>query len=81
MIHTSSEKLKVAIVGLGQIGLLFDEEPKRQELGEIWTHVSAYLKLGELYEIVAAVDTDPSKFSLIKKRIPKVKCYLSIEDE
>ncbi|MDB2518115.1 Gfo/Idh/MocA family oxidoreductase, partial [Amylibacter sp.] len=70
----------VAIIGLGQIGLLFDEEPKRQELGEIWTHVSAYLKLGHLYEIVAAVDTDPSKFSLIKKRIPKVKCFLSIEE-
>ncbi len=80
MIQPSSDKLKVAIVGLGQIGLLFDEEPKRKKLGEIWTHLSAYLKLGDLYEIVAAVDTDPTKFSLIKKRIPTVKCFLSIEE-
>ena len=71
MIQPPSNRLKIAIVGLGQIGLLFDEEPKRQEVGEIWTHLSAYLKLEELYEVVAAVDTDPSKFPLIKKR----DCY------
>ena len=79
MIQPPSNRLKIAIVGLGQIGLLFDEEPKRQEVGEIWTHLSAYLKLEELYEVVAAVDTDPSKFHVIKKRIPGIRCFLSIE--
>jgi len=80
MIQPPSDKLKVAIVGLGQIALLFDEEPKRKQFGEIWTHLSAYLKLEELYEVVAAVDTDPAKFHMIKKRISGIKCFLSIEE-
>lgn len=75
-----TKKLKVAIVGLGQVGLLFDEEHKRQKSGEIWTHLSAYLKLQDLYEVVAAVDTDPSKFNAIKKRIPGIRCFLTIEE-
>ena len=80
MTQPYTNKLKVAVVGLGQVALLFDEEPKRQKSGEIWTHLSAYLKLQDLYEVVAAVDTDPSKFHVIKKRISGIKCFLSIEE-
>ena len=76
MTQLNQNKLKVAIVGLGQVGLLFDEEPKRQKSGEIWTHLSAYLKLHDLYEVVAAVDTDPSKFHVIKRRISGIKCFI-----
>ena len=80
MTELPSNRLKVAIIGLGKIGILFDEEPKRQEAGEIWTHLSAYLKLEELHEVVAAVDTDSSKFHVINKRISGIRCFLSIEE-
>lgn len=46
-------KLRAGIVGLGQVGLLFDEDQKRKG---IWTHFSAYQKLKDKYELVAACD-------------------------
>jgi predicted dehydrogenase len=75
----SHKRLRSAIVGLGQVGLLFDEEPERKNSGEIWTHFSAYQTLKSLYDLVAVVDPDESKLERASKRDPNLACFLSIE--
>jgi predicted dehydrogenase len=78
--HITQKKLKSAIIGLGQVGILFDQDEKRQKSGGIWTHFSAYQKLDTLYELVAVVDSDTSKFPYVKRRLPHVSCFSSIEE-
>lgn len=72
-------RFKAAIVGIGNVGLLFDEDPKRRRTGEIWTHFSAYERLEDRYDLVAVVDPDATKLHLAKNRNPKITCFSSIE--
>lgn len=74
------QKLKAAIVGLGKVGIVFDDDPKRKASGEIWTHFSAYQRLDEFYDIVAVVDSDISKFDRARTRIPHILCFSSVEE-
>ena len=73
-------KLKAAIVGLGQVGLIFDEEPERKKSGEVWTHFTAYQILAHLYELVAVVDPDEVKHEIAKSRKPDLTCFRSVKE-
>jgi predicted dehydrogenase len=48
---------RAGIIGLGQIGNLFDEDPKRKE---IWTHAGAYLALPNV-TLTAGADSDEDR--------------------
>lgn len=58
------KKLRAAIVGLGQAGSRFDEEPR----GAIWSHAGAYLALPEVYELIAGVDPDADNRARFARR-------------
>lgn len=48
---------RAGIIGLGQIGNLFDDDPKRKE---IWTHAGAYLALPNV-TLAAGADSDEDR--------------------
>ncbi|MEO5865364.1 MAG: Gfo/Idh/MocA family oxidoreductase [Nitrospiraceae bacterium] len=48
---------RAGIIGLGQIGNLFDEDPRRKE---IWTHAGAYLALPNVV-LAAGADSDEDR--------------------
>jgi predicted dehydrogenase len=48
---------RAGIIGLGQIGNLFDEDPRRKE---IWTHTGAYLALSDVV-LAAGADSDEDR--------------------
>ncbi|TAJ26352.1 MAG: Gfo/Idh/MocA family oxidoreductase [Nitrospirae bacterium] len=50
-------RTRAAIIGLGQIGNQFDDDPKRTE---IWTHAGAYLAVPEV-GLVAGADPDADR--------------------
>lgn len=74
----STRRLRSAIAGLGQVGMLFDEEPERRASGEVWTHFTAYERLAERYDLVAAVDTDPGRRAMAEARRPGLCTYDSV---
>ena len=51
-------RLRAGIAGLGQVGLLFDDDAKRTG---VWTHFSAYEQLADRYELVAVCDPDAAR--------------------
>lgn len=61
-------RCRAAIIGLGQIGNQFDDDPKRTE---IWTHAGAYAAVPEV-ELVAGADTDSDRLRrfLDRRRVP-----------
>ena len=59
---------------------MFDEDVKRRNASELYTHFSAYQTLEEIYDLVAVVDSDISKFEFAKNRIPDIACFSSIEN-
>ena len=63
------KKLKAGIVGLGQVGLLFDEEKSRKG---IWTHFSSYEYLSDYYDLVAVADPIKARRDLAIKRKEKI---------
>jgi predicted dehydrogenase len=70
--------LKCAIVGLGKVGILFDQEPGRTG---VWTHFTAYERLqNEGFDLVAVCDPDPKKLELAKLRRPALRTYEKLED-
>lgn len=66
-------KFKAAVIGLGNIGSLFDEDPRR---GGVSSHVGAYLASPSL-EIVAGADPEASKLERFSKRCPGARLYRS----
>ncbi|MBW2003580.1 MAG: Gfo/Idh/MocA family oxidoreductase [Deltaproteobacteria bacterium] len=72
-------RLKAAIIGLGQVGILFDEEPERRGSVETWTHFTAYERLSDIYELVCAVDPDASRREKALKRKPGLRVYETVE--
>ena len=51
------QSYRAGVIGLGQIGNLFDEDPKRKE---IWTHTGAYLALPDVV-LAAGADSDEDR--------------------
>lgn len=65
------KKLRAAIVGLGQAGSRFDEEPR----GAVWSHAGAYLALSEVYELIAGVDPDAENRARFARRCPSASTF------
>lgn len=51
------QRYRAAIIGLGQIGNQFDDDPKRTE---VWTHAGAYQAIPDI-ELVAGADPDSDR--------------------
>jgi len=64
-------KLKAGIIGLGNIGSLFDEDPKRKA---VWSHAGAYLASHKV-EIIAGADTDSNRLDKFSRRCPHAGLY------
>jgi len=69
-------RYRAGIVGLGQVGMLFDEDKKRSG---VWTHFTAYERLADRFELVAVCDVDPHRRSQASARAPQVRCYDNID--
>jgi len=61
--------LRAAVVGLGQIGSRFDEDPGRTA---VWSHVGAYLALADRFQLVATADLSPANIEAFRRRCPGV---------
>jgi len=72
-----SVRFRAAIVGLGQVGMLFDNDPKRRR---VWTHFSAYKDLAEQFDLVAVCDTDPDRLELATGRDPSLRAFSTLEE-
>ena len=68
-------KLRAAIVGLGQAGSRFDEEPR----GSVWSHAGAFLALSDDYELIAGVDPDAENRRRFATRCPGVSVFPDAE--
>ncbi len=66
-----------AVVGLGQVGLLFDDDAKR---AGIWTHVSAYERYAARFDLIAACDPDLTRRAKAQNRFPALRCYATLEE-
>ena len=74
-------KMDAVIIGLGNVGFLFDEDPDRIKSNEIgWTHFTAYSSLSKLYNISAVIDQDFKKLSLVKNNRDEVSVKNSLEN-
>jgi len=62
---------KAAIIGLGQIGSTFDDDPKRKE---IWSHAGAFGAVSKIGSIVGS-DLDPVKRNKFSKRDKVARIY------
>ncbi len=72
-----AEKLRALVIGLGQVGARFDEEPERQE---IWTHTGAYLALADKFDLVGACDSFPENAEAFRSRHPQVPLFNTTAD-
>jgi predicted dehydrogenase len=61
---TTPRRYRAAIIGLGQIGNRFDDDPKRTI---VWTHAGAYAAVPEV-ELVAGADPDQSQLQRFLER-------------
>jgi len=65
-----------AVVGLGNIGFLFNLDPKRKGT---WSHVTAYTRCDRT-SLVGAVEIDKEKIDLFHKQYPDVPVYITVND-
>jgi predicted dehydrogenase len=70
-------RYRAAIVGLGQVGLLFDQDAKRRG---VWTHFTAYERLPDRFDLVAVCDTDPGARALAVARRPSAQAFASLDE-
>jgi len=68
-------KLRAAIVGLGQAGSRFDEEPR----GAVWSHAGAFLALSDDYELIAGADPDAENRRRFAARCPDASVFPDAE--
>lgn len=71
-----AQPYRAGIIGLGQIGNLFDDDPKRKE---IWTHAGAYLALCDVM-LAAGADSDPEKRRRFLERSVRSRAYSDYRD-
>lgn len=68
---------RAAIVGLGQVGMLFDDDPSRHRT---WTHFSAYERLSDRFELVAVCDPDPDRRARAEDRLQAVRAFATLDE-
>ena len=71
------KKLKAAIIGLGQVGQMFDLDKLRTG---VWTHFSAYQHLQDKFDLVAVCEPDASKLKIALDRKPSLRGYSSVKE-
>jgi predicted dehydrogenase len=70
-------RISAAIVGLGQVGSRFDEEPGRKV---IWSHAGAYLRLADRFALVGAVEPSAANAAAFRARCPAVPVSVDLAD-
>lgn len=73
---SATQPYRAGVIGLGQIGNLFDEDPKRKE---IWTHTGAYLALSDV-SLAAGADSDAGRRNSFLKRSGTAKTYINYQE-
>ena len=68
---------RAAIVGLGRVGMLFDEDPKRSR---VWTHFTAYERLADRFDLVAVCDPDADRLAAAAARRPGVRTFAALDE-
>lgn len=68
--------LRAAVIGLGNIGFMFDHDPLRKG---VWSHVAAYERSFNIL-LASAVEVDESKIALFQKHYNGVPVYQRISD-
>lgn len=68
----ATQPYRAGVIGLGQIGNLFDEDPKRKE---IWTHTGAYLALPNV-TLTAGADSDEDRRRRFLSRSVTASAYV-----
>jgi len=66
---------RAAIVGLGQVGMLFDQDSRRSG---VWTHFTAYERLPGQFDLVAVCDRDSERLSMALQRRPSLHGYMEM---
>jgi predicted dehydrogenase len=66
---------RAAIVGLGRVGMRFDDDPKRTR---VWTHLTAYERLADRFDLVAVCDPDDGRRAAAVTRSPDVRDYATL---
>jgi predicted dehydrogenase len=74
--NPSDSRVRAAVIGLGQAGSRFDEEPGRKA---IWSHVGAYLERADRLALVGAVEVAPPNAAAFRARCPNVPVYADVE--
>ncbi len=69
-------RYKAAVIGLGQIGLTYDFDPKRERPS---SHSLAY-QLNPCFELIAASDKRREQGNALRKIAPNVKFYQSMDE-
>lgn len=64
--------VRAAVVGLGEVGSRFDEEPGR---GAVWTHVGAYLAHPESFTLAGACEPVADNAAAFRERCPGVPVF------
>lgn len=70
-------RYRAAIVGLGQVGMQFDRDPKRTG---VWTHFRAYEHLDNLYDLSAVCDPDKARLLSAVERKPGLRAYTDLDE-
>ena len=64
-----TDRLRAAVIGLGQVAWRFDEEAGRRM---VWTHCGAYAALSDDYVLTGACDSDSDTRAAFAHRYPEV---------
>jgi predicted dehydrogenase len=71
------QRLRAVVVGLGQAGSRFDEEPGRTA---IWSHVGAYLHLAARFELCGGADVAPASLAAFRARCPDLPACETVDE-
>ena len=71
------QRLRAVVVGLGQVGSRFDEEPGR---AVVWSHVGAYRRLAERFELCGGADIAPANLAAFRARCPDVPACETVDE-
>jgi predicted dehydrogenase len=70
-------RYRAAIVGLGRVGMLFDEDTSRRR---VWTHFSSYERLADRLDLVAVCDPDADRCHAAIARRPSLRAFASLDE-
>jgi len=72
----SAQYLSAAVIGLGQVGSRFDEEPREK----IWSHAGAYIALPDAFKLIAGVDPVDENRVKFQNRVPNARTFGTLTD-